>query len=78
MGVGPPDDLDFAAGMQEKLATRCDQLTRTREADEKRFTEHRLPWDKTTLTRTQQAALNLCALYLRCAATLVHSAPQCP
>jgi hypothetical protein len=56
--------------MQERLAQRCDQLARTKESDVKRFTEHRVPWDRGQLARTQHAALRPCALHMRCGRSL--------
>ena len=51
--------------LQDKLVWRCDQLLRSRESDERRYREQRLPWDGSLLQRVREGSLRLCLAFIR-------------
>ena len=50
---------------QDKVQERLDALDRTREADERRFKKHDVPWNRETMTEVRHAFLVLMERYLR-------------
>ena len=49
------------------MQDRLDALNRTREADERRYKKHDVPWDGELLTEVRHASLRAADIYMRIA-----------
>lgn len=57
--------LPFHACLQDKFEAKCNKLSLTMDKDEKRFKEHRIPWDNTLYRRAKEACLTTLLHYIR-------------